>query len=58
MRTGFPQPVERANVYIVGGRMFIMAAGLLEYEAKLNTNAVIGAQGNLNTAYLEFSNNP
>ena len=38
--------------------MFIMAAGLLEYEAKLNTNAVIGAQGNLNTAYLEFSNNP
>lgn len=38
--------------------MFIMAAGLLEYEAKLNTNAVIGAHGNLNTAYLEFSNNP
>lgn len=30
----------------------------VEYEAKLNTNAVIGAQGNLNTAYLEFSNNP
>lgn len=30
----------------------------VEYEAKLNENAVIGAQGNRNTAYLEFSNNP
>lgn len=30
----------------------------VEYEATLNTKAVIGAQGNLNTAYLEFSNNP
>lgn len=30
----------------------------VEYEAKLNENAVIGAQGNPNTAYLEFSNNP
>lgn len=30
----------------------------VEYEAKLNTNAVIGALGNLNTAHLEFSNNP
>ncbi len=30
----------------------------VEYEAQLNRNAVIGAQGNPNTAYLEFSNNP
>lgn len=30
----------------------------VEYEAKLNEDAVIGAQGNPNTAHLEFSNNP
>lgn len=29
----------------------------VRYSAKLNTNAVIGSQGNPNTAYLEFSNN-
>ena len=28
------------------------------YTAKLNENAVIGGQGNPNTAYLEYSNNP
>lgn len=28
------------------------------YEATLNENAVIGAEGNPNEAYLEFSNNP
>ena len=29
-----------------------------EYTAKLNENAVIGAAGNPNTVYLDFSNNP
>lgn len=29
----------------------------VRYTAQLNTNAVIGSQGNPNTAYLEFSNN-
>lgn len=28
------------------------------YESTLNTNAVLGAQGNVNTAQLEYSNNP
>ena len=31
---------------------------VVEYTAKLNENAVIGAAGNPNTAGLEFSNNP
>lgn len=30
----------------------------VEYEAKLNDQAVIGAAGNPNTVYLEYSNNP
>ena len=28
------------------------------YESTLNTNAVLGKQGNVNTAQLEYSNNP
>lgn len=31
---------------------------VVRYTAKVNENAVIGAEGNPNTAYLEFSNNP
>lgn len=31
---------------------------VVEYTAKLNENAVIGAVGNPNTVYLDFSNNP
>ena len=31
---------------------------VVEYTAKLNENAVIGAAGNPNTVYLDFSNNP
>ena len=31
---------------------------VVEYTAKLNENAEIGAAGNPNTVYLEFSNNP
>lgn len=31
---------------------------VVTYNATLNSNAVIGAAGNPNTAYLEFSNNP
>lgn len=30
----------------------------VEYEATLNENAVIGSEGNPNTMYMEFSNNP
>lgn len=30
----------------------------VEYESELNTNAVIGSQGNPNKMHLEFSNNP
>lgn len=30
----------------------------VEYTATLNTQAVLGNQGNVNTAHLEFSNNP
>ena len=30
----------------------------VEYKAELNTNAVIGAAGNPNKMYMEFSNNP
>ena len=30
----------------------------VEYESKLNNNAVIGSHGNVNKAKLEFSNNP
>lgn len=30
----------------------------VEYQSKLNENAVIGSEGNPNTANLEFSNNP
>ena len=30
----------------------------VEYTAKLNANAVIGSEGNPNTVYLEYSNNP
>lgn len=31
---------------------------VVEYNSKLNENAVLGNQGNVNTARLEFSNNP
>lgn len=31
---------------------------IVEYSASLNTNATIGANGNRNVAYLEYSNNP
>lgn len=31
---------------------------IVEYTAKLNTDAVIGLDGNTNEVYLEFSNNP
>lgn len=31
---------------------------VVEYTAKINENAVIGAAGNPNTVYLDFSNNP
>ena len=31
---------------------------VVEYSCELNSNAVIGAQGNPNTVYLEYSNNP
>ena len=31
---------------------------IVEYEAKLNENAVLGEKGNWNEAYLEYSNNP
>lgn len=31
---------------------------VVEYNAKLNENAVVGGAGNENTVYLEFSNNP
>ena len=31
---------------------------VVEYTSKLNENAVLGNQGNVNTAQLEFSNNP
>lgn len=31
---------------------------VVEYESKLNKNAVIGSKGNPNEAYLEYSNNP
>lgn len=30
----------------------------VEYESELNENAVIGSEGNPNTMYMEFSNNP
>lgn len=30
----------------------------VDYTAKLNADAVVGAAGNLNTMYLEYSNNP
>ena len=30
----------------------------VEYTAKLNDKAVIGSEGNPNTMYMEFSNNP
>lgn len=30
----------------------------IEYSATVDTDAVIGTQGNLNTVYLEYSNNP
>ena len=30
----------------------------VEYESELNSNAVIGSEGNPNTMHLEFSNNP
>lgn len=31
---------------------------IVEYSAKLNSNAVIGGAGNRNSVYLEYSNNP
>lgn len=31
---------------------------IVEYSAKLNSNAVIGGTGNRNSVYLEYSNNP
>lgn len=30
----------------------------VEYKSELNTDAVIGSEGNLNTMHMEFSNNP
>ena len=43
------------------GSAITVAAGgkfTVEYKSELNENAVIGAAGNPNEAYLEFSNNP
>ena len=43
------------------GSAITVAAGgkfTVEYKSELNENAVIGAVGNPNEAYLEFSNNP
>ena len=43
------------------GNAITVAAGgefTVEYKSELNENAVIGAVGNPNEAYLEFSNNP
>ena len=43
------------------GSAITVAAGgkfTVEYKSELNANAVIGAVGNPNEAYLEFSNNP
>ena len=38
--------------------MWLTAAFVVYYEAELNKDAVIGAAGNPNEVYLEFSNNP
>ncbi len=39
-------------------QMSLTSAFVVYYEATLNENAVIGAAGNPNEVYLEFSNNP
>ncbi len=48
--------VKNAN----GSAITVAAGGkfTVEYKSELNENAVIGAVGNPNEAYLEFSNNP
>ena len=45
------------NVYTIEG-VTKDTAFVVYYEATLNENAVIGAEGNPNEVYLEFSNNP
>lgn len=45
------------NVYTIDG-VTKDTAFVVYYEATLNENAVIGAAGNPNEVYLEFSNNP
>lgn len=42
------------NIPIVTAKSIITVT----YESTLNTDAVLGAQGNVNTAQLEYSNNP
>lgn len=42
------------NISIVTAKSIITVT----YESTLNTDAVLGAQGNVNTAKLEYSNNP
>lgn len=42
------------NISIVTAKSIITVT----YESTLNTNAVLGKQGNVNTAQLEYSNNP
>ena len=42
------------NIPIVTAKSIITVT----YESTLNTNAVLGKQGNVNTAQLEYSNNP
>lgn len=49
------------SVKDAAGSAITVAAGgkfTVEYKSKLNENAVIGATGNPNEAYLDFSNNP
>lgn len=49
------------SVKDTAGSAITVAAGgkfTVEYNSKLNENAVIGATGNPNEAYLDFSNNP
>ena len=45
------------NVFVIEG-VTKDTAFVVYYEAKLNENAVVGAEGNTNQVYLEFSNNP
>ena len=45
------------NLYVIDG-VTKDTAFVVYYEATLNGSAVVGAAGNSNTVYLEFSNNP